>query len=344
MAEKKLHAIMIAFSFQGHITPFINLALKLASNGCTITFLHTEFVHRMLSKAHHSVEEVDLFSGERKFNLDIRYMTIYDSFPPNYDRILNFNEYWETILRDFPSRVDELVGKLIVQSDDDEALVFSIDYHLDLLIEKGYFPSRGVQSIKSKDLMSYLQDVEITTIHQIVTKAFEQVKSADFILINTVDELEHETIQALNQKQPTYAIGPINVSTNFTTTVVPKSLWSETDCTEWLNSKPSDSVLYVSFGSLAQSNKQLVEEIAYGLLLCEKKFIWVLRENTDVLPDRLKNSLRDKGLFVSWCNQNEVAEKIKELMSGENLLNGLRNEIKKIRSVVHKALAKDGST
>ncbi|KAK6140240.1 hypothetical protein DH2020_026038 [Rehmannia glutinosa] len=233
-----------------------------------------------------------------------------------------------------------------------------------------------VQSIKSKDLMSYLQDVDISkTIHQIVIKAFEQVKSADFILINTVHELEHETIQALNQKHPTYAIGPINFSTNFTKTVVPKSLWSETDCTEWLNSKPPGSVLYVSFGSLAQSNKQLAEEIAYGLLLSEINFIWVLRENRDVLPDGLKNDMRDKGLFVSWCNQNgvisnpavggklvvddwkiginlcdgisvtreEVAEKIKELMSGE-MKNGLRNEIKKIRSVVHKALGKDGSS
>ncbi|KAI3473280.1 hypothetical protein Pfo_030572 [Paulownia fortunei] len=453
MAERKLHAIMIAFSYQGHVTPFINLALKLASNGCTITFVHTEFIHHMLSKAHHdgSVEEIDFFSKARKSGLDIRYTTIYDGFPPDYDRILNFKEYWETILRDFPSRVDELVGK-IIQFDDaslvpfliadtfyswpatiakkynilnvsfwtEPALVFSIDYHLDLLRENGHFPSKGnqgdlidfipgVQSIKSKDLMSYLQDVDITTItHQIVIKAFEQVKYADFILINTVNELEHQTVLALNQKQPAYAVGPINFSTDFTKTVVPKSLWSETDCTEWLNSKPPGSVLYVSFGSLAQCNKQLAEEIAYGLLLSEVNFVWVLREDTDVLPDEFKNDMKDPGLIVSWCNQNvvisnpaiggfvthcgwnsilesiwcgvpmicfpffadqptnrklvvddwkiginlcdgtsvdrkEVAEKIKQLMSGETS-NGLRHEIKKIRAIVHKALAEDGST
>ncbi|KAI3472057.1 hypothetical protein Pfo_028745 [Paulownia fortunei] len=228
----------------------------------------------------------------------------------------------------------------------------------------------GVQSIKSKDLMSYLQDVDITTItHQIVIKAFEQVKYADFILINTVNELEHQTVLALNQKQPAYAVGPINFSTDFTKTVVPKSLWSETDCTEWLNSKPPGSVLYVSFGSLAQCNKQLAEEIAYGLLLSEVNFVWVLREDTDVLPDEFKNDMKDPGLIVSWCNQNptnrklvvddwkiginlcdgtsvdrkEVAEKIKQLMSGETS-NGLRHEIKKIRAIVHKALAEDGST
>ncbi|KAI3472570.1 hypothetical protein Pfo_029354 [Paulownia fortunei] len=176
MAERKLHAIMVAFSLQGHITPFSNLALKLASNGCTITFVHTKFIHHMLSKAHHdgTVEQVDFFSGARKSGLDIRYTTVYDGFPPDYDRILNFKEYWETILRDFPSRVDELVGN-IIQFDDasvvpfliadtfyswpatiakkfnilnvsfwtEPALVFSLYYHLDLLRENGHFPSKG---------------------------------------------------------------------------------------------------------------------------------------------------------------------------------------------------------
>ncbi|KAL0309691.1 UNVERIFIED_CONTAM: UDP-glycosyltransferase 86A1 [Sesamum radiatum] len=454
MAERKLHAIMIAFSFQGHITPFINLALRLASNGCTVTFVHTEFIHHMLSKAHHNithVDDVDFFSAARESGLDIRYMMISDGFPPDYDRILNFNEYWEAILRDFPSCVHEFVGRIIQSTDEslvpflvadtfyswpasiaeeynilnvsfwtEPALVFSIDYHLDLLRENGFFPSKGnqedlidfvpgVQSIKPKDLMSYLQDVDITTVtHQIVFKAFDQVKHADFILINTVSELERETLLALNQKQPTYAIGPINFSTDFTKTIVPKSLWSETDCTEWLNSKPAGSVLYISFGSIAQSSKQLAEEIANGLLLSEVNFVWVLRENTDVLPDGFKNEVRGRGLIVSWCNQNlvlsslatggflthcgwnsileslwcgvpmicfpfyadqptnrklvvddwkvginlcdgssvdrkEVAEKIKQLMSGE-ISNRLRDEMKKIRTTVQKALAEGGST
>ncbi|KAL0338465.1 UNVERIFIED_CONTAM: UDP-glycosyltransferase 86A1 [Sesamum angustifolium] len=407
MAERKPHAIMIAFSFQGHIIPFINLALKLASNGCTVTFVHTEFIHHMLSKAHHNithVDDVDFFSGH--VNQVLTYVT-------------------RRFLMAFPRTTTGFststsIGKLFYAIFHQPALVFSIDYHLDLLRENGFFPSKGnqedlidfvpgVQSIKPKDLMSYLQEVDITTlIHQIVFKAFDQVKHADFILINTVHELEHETLLALNQKQPTYAIGPINFSTDFTKTIVPKSLWSETDCTEWLNSKPAGSVLYISFGSIAQCGKQLAEEIANGLLLSEVNFVWVLRENTDVLPDGFKNEVRGRGLIVSWCTQNsvlsspatggflthcgwnsilesiwcgvpmicfpvyadqptnrklvvddwkvginlcdgssvdrkEVAEKIKQLMSGR-ISNRLRNEMKKIRTIVQKALAEGGST
>ncbi|KAL3825890.1 hypothetical protein ACJIZ3_021919 [Penstemon smallii] len=355
MAETKLHAIMIAFSFQGHITPFINLALKLASNGFKITFVHTEFTHQMLSKAHQDgvddeEEATNFFSKARKSGLDITYKTISDGFSLEYDRILNFNEYWESMLHDFPSRVDELIGDIIKSSDSSlvpflvadtfyswpstiankynilnisfwtqPALVFSIAYHLDLLKQYGNFPSKGndqeeqidyipgVGPISSKDLMSYLQDKDTTTIvHQIVYKAFDQVKFADFVLINTVNELENGTLLALNENQPTFAIGPINFSTDFTKVIVPKSLWVESDCTEWLNAKPTGSVLYVSFGSLAQSNKELTEEIAHGLLISEVNFIWVLKTDTDVLPDGFKNDIKDRGMIVSWCNQNAV--------------------------------------
>ncbi|KAH6802654.1 hypothetical protein C2S51_034100 [Perilla frutescens var. frutescens] len=458
MGQRKLHAIMIGFCYQGHITPFINLAIKLASNGCTVTLVHPEFIHHLLCKAHDQGSgscEVDLFHGARESGLDIRYTTISDGLPPDFDRILYFEEHWEALYRDFPSRVDELVGKIITLSQSSDfvhffvadtfyswpatiakkynilnvsfwtqpALVFLIYYHLDLLRENGYFPIKGdykenlidfipgVDPIKAKDLMSYLHDLDVTsTTSKIVVDAFEQVKYADFVLLNTVNELEHESVLAINQKQPTYAIGPINFTTDFTKSVVPKSLWPETDCTEWLNSKPPGSVLYVSFGSIAQSNQQVAEEIANGLLLSEVNFVWVIRGGADVLPDGFKNDTQDQGLIVAWCNQNavisnpaiggflthcgwnsilesiwcgvpmicypffadqptnrklvvddwkiginlcdaassvdrkEVAEKIKVLMS-EEMSNGLRDEMKKIRKVMHKALDEDhGST
>ncbi|KAG8376583.1 hypothetical protein BUALT_Bualt09G0078700 [Buddleja alternifolia] len=162
----------------------------------------------MLLRAHQDAADINFFFEARKSSIDILYTTIFGGFPQDYDRILNFNEYWESILRDFPSGVDELVGKIIESHDDaslvpfliadtfyswpatiakkynilivsfwtEPALVFSIDYHLDLLRANGHFPSKGVESISSKDLMSYLQAVDITTvIHQIVLKAFDQV-------------------------------------------------------------------------------------------------------------------------------------------------------------------------
>ncbi|KAL3628449.1 hypothetical protein CASFOL_027495 [Castilleja foliolosa] len=355
MGSKGHHAIMISMPYQGHINPFTNLALKLASKGFTVTFVHLDFIHHKLSKAHHNTsnsEEVDLFAEARESGLDIRYTTIGDGLPLEFDRDLHFDEYWEMLCNDFEARVDAFVAKMI-QSDPysvyflvtdtiytwpgniadkydlvnvsfwtQPALAFSLAYHWNLLTQRGHFPSKdkdeeinyipGVKSINTKDLLLYLKDPDLSKI--ITTSAyisFERVKKADFILHNTVEELESEALSALNKYQPNYAIGPIAFSRNLATSVS-KSLFSESDCTQWLESKSPGSVLYVSFGSLVQANKQFIEEIAYGLLLSEVNFIWVVRDgnldsgDANVLPVGFEDDIKDKGLIVPWCNQITV--------------------------------------
>ncbi|KAK4481091.1 hypothetical protein RD792_011962 [Penstemon davidsonii] len=349
------HAIMISVPYQGHINPFVNLALKLASKGFSITFVHIEFVHHTLSKAHHNNKnEVDFFSQARESGLDIRYTTINDGFPVEFDRVIHFEEYWESILRDFPARVDEFIEKTI-KSDPfsahfivadtsyswpatiakkynlvnvsfwtQPALVFSLIYHLDLLRENGHCPCKdnideeinylpGVESLSTKDIMPYLKESESKTIvYTALSTSFQLVKNADFILHNTIQELEPTTLSSLNKKQPNYAIGPINFSKIYLTTTITKSLWSESNCENWLDSKPPNSVLYVSFGSLVQTNKQVIEEIARGLLLSEVNFVWVVRAgivgsyDSDVLPDGFIDEVKEKGLIVPWCDQITV--------------------------------------
>lgn len=160
--------------------------------------------------------------------------------------------------------------------------------------------------------MSYLQASDITTVvHRIIYKAFEDVKRADFVICNTVQELEHETLSALNQKQPIYAIGPI-FPNDFTKTKIATSLWSESDCSQWLDTKANGSVLYVSFGSYAHVSKHDIVEIAHGLSLSQVDFVWVLRpdivssDETDILPVGFEDNVKDRGLIVAWCHQIAV--------------------------------------
>lgn len=352
----KLHAVLIPVPYQGHINPLINLAIKLASKGITVTFIHTQYVHYTLTKTHHNNtgNEVDFFSEARKSGLDIRYSTISDGFPMDFDRGLHFDVFWESLLRDFPDRVDEFIGNMILFDPSSicfliadtffswstriarkyslvnvsfwtqPALAFSVGYHLNLLSENGHFPTKdnvdeeitylpGIEAISTKDLMHYLKESEMTTKANIVSlKAFEEVKKADFILFNTVEELEFHALAALNQKQPTYAIGPTNFIEDCTARTITKSLWAKSDCEKWLESKRPGSVLYVSFGSLAQISKQEIQEIAYGLLLSEVNFIWIVRadivssDETHALPDGFKDDIKDKGFIVPWCDQINV--------------------------------------
>ncbi|KAI3474626.1 hypothetical protein Pfo_029808 [Paulownia fortunei] len=53
----------------------------------------------------------------------------------------------------------------------------------------------------------------------------------------------------------------------------------------------------------------VIEEIAYGLLLSEVNFIWVVRAgivgsaDPNVLPAGFEDEIKDRGLVIPWCNQ-----------------------------------------
>lgn len=167
-----------------------------------------------------------------------------------------------------------------------------------------YIP--GVESISTNNLMSNVRQPDAVPILIKVTKlAFEQVRKADFILFNTVEELESHCLSALDQRQPTYAIGPISYSSN-------SSLRRESDCSTWLESKPPASVLYVSLGSIFEFDKHEITEMAHGLLSSRTNFLWVLKaQNKEsgyggTLPKGFLDEVGDRGLVVPWCDQKVV--------------------------------------
>uniref|UniRef100_A0A2N9HJA6 Uncharacterized protein n=1 Tax=Fagus sylvatica TaxID=28930 RepID=A0A2N9HJA6_FAGSY len=49
------------------------------------------------------------------------------------------------------------------------------------------------------------------------------------------------------------------------------------DCLEWLDSKPAQSVVYISFGSVVYLSQEQVNEIAHGLLNSGVSFLWVMK-------------------------------------------------------------------
>ncbi|KAL9228062.1 hypothetical protein vseg_003678 [Gypsophila vaccaria] len=354
--NNKPHAILVPYPLQGHVIPAVHLATKLASNGFTITFLNTDYIHHEITKSNPTNNNnSDIFSDARDSGLDIRYATFSDGFPVGFDRSLNHDQHMEGVLHVLSAHVDELVGQLVKSSEPkvtiiiadtffvwasmtarkyklinvsfwtEPALVLNIYYHLDLLIRHGHFGSKenrrdvidyipGVSTIKPGDLMSYLQPTvqdTSTVVHRIIFKAFEDLKNADYILINSVQELENETFYTLNKKQPTFAIGPLfpvePVHNNIST-----SMWAQCDCTKWLNEKPRGSVLYISFGSYAHTSKEIIHGIANGLLKSEVNFIWVIRPDIvsscdlNPLPDGFKEKCLGRGLIVTWCDQTKV--------------------------------------
>ncbi|KAK6271769.1 hypothetical protein POUND7_008852 [Theobroma cacao] len=348
---QKPHAIFIPYPLQGHVIPSVHLAIKLASKGFTITFINTHSIHHQTSEAEPG-KGPDIFASVRESGLDIRYTTVSDGLPLGFDRSLNHDQFMAALLHVFSAHVEEVVSQIVKSGDrvhcliadtffvwpskiakkfgllyisywTEPALVFTLYYHLDLLRMNGHFGLQdcredsidyipGVQAIEPRDLMSYLQETDVTTVcHQIIFNAFEDAKTADFVLCNTVQELEPVTISALRATVPFYAIGPIFPS-GFTKSIVATSLWSESDCTQWLDKQPHGSVLYVSFGSYAHVRKTDLTVIANGLLLSKVNFLWVLRpdivssDDADPLPVGFKEEVGDRAMIIPWCCQIAV--------------------------------------
>jgi hypothetical protein len=177
----KPHAIMVPLPLQGHVNPLTHLAMKLASNGFTITFVNTQYIHHQITKSQSNnntkqeqyQDQDHIFAAAREAGLDIRYRTVSDAFPLSFNRFHNLDQFLEGTIHVFPAHVDELVGDL-VQSDPsincliadtfhtwpamiankhnlinisfwtEPALVLNIYYHWDLLIRHGHFGCHGM--------------------------------------------------------------------------------------------------------------------------------------------------------------------------------------------------------
>ncbi|XP_026429889.1 anthocyanidin 3-O-glucosyltransferase 5-like [Papaver somniferum] len=96
--------------------------------------------------------------------------------------------------------------------------------------------------------------------------------------------------------------------------------------TTWLNQQPKDSVIFVSFGSGGTLSAEQTTELAWGLKLSQKRFIWVVRKPVEVdvsasffsvgneennpdeyLPREYQNRINGVGLVVpTWAPQTEL--------------------------------------
>ncbi|GMN30076.1 hypothetical protein TIFTF001_046402 [Ficus carica] len=129
------------------------------------------------------------------------------------------------------------------------------------------------------------------------------------ILVNTFDALEPEALRAIStNKLNLIGVGPLFDPIDLRQSDDNKSMISE-----WLDSKPKGSVIYVSFGSIAVLSKLQMEEIAKGLLDFGRPFLWIIREINDNKTEEeeeeklsCRGELEKLGIIVPWCCQVEV--------------------------------------
>lgn len=153
------------------------------------------------------------------------------------------------------------------------------------MMDTSYLPWRGFNKIFFEHLMQEMQTLKV----------------GEWWLCNTTYDLEPGAFSISPKFLP---IGPLMENSNRS------SFWEEDRaCLEWLDEQPPQSVVYVSFGSLAVMDPNQFKELALALDLLQRPFIWVVRpsndkkENVNAYPNDFHGS---KGKIVGWAPQKKI--------------------------------------
>ncbi|KAL8129232.1 hypothetical protein V2J09_018387 [Rumex salicifolius] len=143
---------------------------------------------------------------------------------------------------------------------------------------------------------------------------FRNLNKSFCIIIDTFDELENDIIDFTTKLCPAIKpVGPLfrdPIAPNSTKLLGADPHKADSDCLDWLDSKPPRSVVYVCFGSIAHIKQEQVDEMAHGILNTGAPFLWVMRPTepgsflkAHALPEEVGP---DDGMVVEYSPQERV--------------------------------------
>jgi hypothetical protein len=175
----------------------------------------------------------------------------------------------------------------------------------------------GSPSIPVSDMPKNLSDRSSKVYEYFLNTATHMAKS-NGLIVNTFDLLEGKAIGAISDglcvtdgpTPPIFCIGPLISSSN-------QDGENQHECLNWLNSQPSQSVVFLSFGSMGLFSAKQLHEIAIGLENSGQRFLWVVRNpppdnnkepNLDeLLPNVFLERTKERGFVVKqWAPQVEI--------------------------------------
>jgi hypothetical protein len=164
------------------------------------------------------------------------------------------------------------------------------------------------------DLPSFLTDSTDPSnmFHSVFTTIRDLIETLDkesprsTVLVNTCRELEVGALAAVGAHHDVLPVGPVLPSGG------DAGIFKQDDDAkymEWLDAKPANSVVYVSFGSLTTVAREHLEELLRGLEESGRPYLCVIRkDNKAALADaetKVDEELKN-GIVVEWCDQVRV--------------------------------------
>ncbi|KAI7726836.1 hypothetical protein M8C21_006161 [Ambrosia artemisiifolia] len=329
-----LRIILFPFPFQGHINPMLQLANLLYSKGFSITILHTNFNAPKISNYPHFtfISILDNDPEDKRFSKS----SLID-FAPNFifkqdgaDVLRKELELLLALEKDKPvsclitdafwhftqSVADSLnLPRLVLRTSSlYSTIIFS---SIPLLDDRGYFTlddshlEEQVSEfplLKVKDILKIGIKSNKDPYAELLSDMIKQTKASSGIIWNSFNELEETELERIQHEFPVQSF--LIPFPKYLTSSLSSLLDQDQTVIHWLDQQSTESVLYVSFGSISQVNEKEFLEIAHGLVNSKQPFLWVVRPGfvkgstwLESLPDEFPG---EKGRVVKWAPQQEV--------------------------------------
>uniref|UniRef100_A0ACD5WEX8 Uncharacterized protein n=1 Tax=Avena sativa TaxID=4498 RepID=A0ACD5WEX8_AVESA len=335
-ATTEPRVMVLPFPAQGHVIPLMELSCKLAEHGIQVDFVNTEFNHDLILGA---------MSVERAIPDGIRMISIPDGLGPEDDHA-DIGKFVRDLPAAMSGRLQEMIrsnkikwvivdvsmswalevatkaGARAASFSTYSAAVFALRVNLPKLIGDGVLDESGNVNRQAKiQMMPPIDAAEIPWVSLASTSAPERRRNniqnvlktnlsmplAEVIICNTSVELEPDALALLPNALP---LGPL---------VAPASgpaghfLSEDLACLTWLDAQGPGSVVYVAFGSSGFLDATQFQELADGLALSGRPFLWVVRPKFTTGAgvgqdwfDAFKRRVEGRGLVVGWAPQQRV--------------------------------------
>ncbi|KAL0421303.1 UNVERIFIED_CONTAM: UDP-glycosyltransferase 74B1 [Sesamum latifolium] len=328
------HVIVLPYPSQGHINPLLQFAKRLASKGVKPTLATTHYTLRSIGATTVAVEPVSDGFDHGGFAKARNEDTYLKSFRENGSKSLSklIRKYENTsspvscIIYDsfLPWALDVakqhgIFGASFFTNSATVCAVFSHIHRgtltLPVNVEDGPLVLPGLPPLHGCDVPGFIRVPESYPAYLAMKMSqFSNLDEADFLFDNSFQELEGQEATSVEKWWPAKLIGPMVPSAYLDGRIegdkgYGASLWKplSEQCTSWLKTKPQESVIYISFGSMVSLTSKQMEEIAWALTCSNSYFLWVVSETErQKLPAQFVESTNGKGLIVAWCNQLET--------------------------------------
>ncbi|KAL8118134.1 hypothetical protein AgCh_015876 [Apium graveolens] len=288
------HVLVVPCPAQGHVTPLIKIAYNLAYHGIKVTFANSEFIEAKILAA---------MSDSDKKQCPLRLVSYSDGLDSHPEE-RNGPGLMDSLKKVMPDNIEKLI-KQINHSDKEPITCVIADLSVGWTLEVA--SKMGLKQVAVWTAGTGCLALSLHIPELIETGVIDENGSAvGNELICLSEELPLLKSSELTWSSP----GPLPAIKNLNPS---SGTFSSHDltCLIWLDKQPSNSVIYVAFGSTTVFSQKQFNEVALGLELSGHSFLWVVRPNIvngsfPEYPIDFLERTAGRGKIVEWAPQEEI--------------------------------------